>query len=68
MSGSSMVSTIDAVFKAILIGDTGVGKTALLLRVTENVFRESYVSTIGVDVKNHVFKVRGKLVKLQICK
>jgi GTPase SAR1 family protein len=65
---SSVVKAIDAVFKAILIGDTGVGKTALLMRITENVFRESYVSTIGVDVKNHVFKVKGKLVKLQICK
>ena len=43
-------------------------KTAEAVKITENVFRESYVSTIGVDVKNHVFKVKGKLVKLQICK
>jgi Ras-related protein Rab-1A len=66
MSGASDSGPVDATYKAIIIGDTGVGKTALLMRLTDNVFRESYVSTIGVDVKNNIFKVSDKLVKLQM--
>ena len=54
---------------AMLFGD-GVrrlpAEEALLMRLTDDVFRESYVSTIGVDVKNNIFKVSDKLVKLQM--
>ena len=39
----------DALFKLVLIGDTGVGKSCLLLRFADDEFTESFISTIGVD-------------------
>ncbi|CAG0902384.1 unnamed protein product [Darwinula stevensoni] len=69
----------DYLFKLLLIGDSGVGKSCLLLRFADDTYTESYISTIGVDfihVENlllhHLFqKIRtidldGKTVKLQI--
>ena len=45
-------------YKAVLVGDGGVGKTTLILRYTERKFRESYIPTIGVQftVKEVQFK------------
>lgn len=56
----------DAVYKGVMIGDSGVGKTALLMRFCERVFEDNYVSTIGVDVKKRVLNVDGHKVKLQL--
>lgn len=39
----------DFLFKLVLIGDTGVGKSCLLLRFADDAFTDSYISTIGVD-------------------
>ncbi len=35
--------------KLIIIGDSGVGKTNILTRFCENIFKETHVATIGVD-------------------
>lgn len=53
-------------FKIVLVGDTNVGKTAIMLRFTDNVFNPNGISTIGVSwiIKNMIW--RGKTVKLQI--
>jgi len=56
----------DHLFKLVLIGDTGVGKSCLLLRFADDAFTESYISTIGVDFRFRTVKVEGKTVKLQI--
>lgn len=39
----------DHLFKLVLIGDSGVGKSCLLLRFADDAFTDSYISTIGVD-------------------
>jgi GTPase SAR1 family protein len=45
------MQNIDYIFKIILIGGQGVGKSAILTRFVDAVFNESYLSTIGVDFK-----------------
>ncbi|KAI0078984.1 GTP-binding protein ypt1 [Panus rudis PR-1116 ss-1] len=56
----------DYLFKLLLIGDSGVGKSCLLLRFAENAFTDSYLSTIGVDFKIRTVEIDGKTMKLQI--
>ena len=56
----------DYLIKLILVGDSGVGKTCLLVRFIEDVFITSYISTIGIDFKIKVVKIDGKMIKLQI--
>jgi len=57
----------DHLFKLVLIGDSGVGKSCLLLRFADDAFTESYISTIGVDFRFRTVKLLGKTVKLQVC-
>lgn len=56
----------DYLFKLVLIGDSGVGKSCLLLRFADDAFTESYISTIGVDFRFRTVKIDKKTVKLQI--
>ncbi|XP_028073674.1 ras-related protein RIC1-like isoform X4 [Camellia sinensis] len=53
-------------FKLLLIGDSGVGKSCLLLRFANDSYLESYISTIGVDFKIRTVKQDGKTIKLQV--
>ena len=56
----------DYLFKILLIGDSGVGKSCLLLRFADDEYTDSYLSTIGVDFKIRTIEIEGKSVKLQI--
>ncbi|XP_026192988.1 ras-related protein Rab-1B [Cyclospora cayetanensis] len=63
---SSRPRDYDYLFKLVLIGDSGVGKSCLLLRFSDDTFSESYITTIGVDFRFRTVNVDGKVVKLQI--
>ncbi|VWU52803.1 ras-related protein Rab-1A [Hepatocystis sp. ex Piliocolobus tephrosceles] len=56
----------DHLYKIILIGDSGVGKSCILLRFSDDHFTESYITTIGVDFRFRTIKVDDKIIKLQI--
>ncbi|KAK2583682.1 hypothetical protein KPH14_009610 [Odynerus spinipes] len=61
-----MAREYDHLFKLLMIGDSGVGKSSLLLRFADNTFNGSYITTIGVDFKIQTVEVDGERVKLQI--
>lgn len=58
--------SFDYTFKIIIIGDTGVGKTNLILRFSDDSFKENYVATIGVDFKTKTIDVGDKRIKMQL--
>eukprot|EP00573_Skeletonema_grethae_P001453 CAMPEP_0201686928 /NCGR_PEP_ID=MMETSP0578-20130828/1192_1 /ASSEMBLY_ACC=CAM_ASM_000663 /TAXON_ID=267565 /ORGANISM="Skeletonema grethea, Strain CCMP 1804" /LENGTH=215 /DNA_ID=CAMNT_0048171035 /DNA_START=233 /DNA_END=880 /DNA_ORIENTATION=+ len=66
MSTKSKSKDYDYLFKLVLIGDSGVGKSCLLLRFADDAFTESYISTIGVDFRFRTVKIGKKTIKLQI--
>ncbi|XP_067933760.1 ras-related protein Rab-2 [Watersipora subatra] len=53
-------------FKYIIIGDTGVGKSCLLLQFTDKRFQPVHDLTIGVEFGARMINIDGKQIKLQI--
>lgn len=60
------IPTQDHLFKLIIIGDTGVGKSCLMKRVMDNEFKEEHQVTIGVEFGSYGLKIDNKIIKLQI--
>ena len=56
----------DYIIKIIMIGNSGVGKSNILLKYAENLFSESYVATIGIDFRIKSIIVDNKKVKRRI--
>jgi small GTP-binding protein len=56
----------DYMFKTILIGSSGVGKSNILLRFTRNQFNQNHQTTVGVEFATKSMNVNGKIIKLQI--
>jgi small GTP-binding protein len=56
----------ETLIKLLIIGESAVGKSCLLLRFAENKFSEIFVSTIGIDFKVRHVEIDGAKVKLQI--
>ena len=56
----------DLIFKIVLIGDSGVGKTNILSRYINNEFSLATQSTVGVEFGSKIIKKNGKVIKLQI--
>jgi Ras-related protein Rab-8A len=56
----------DYLLKMLLIGDSGVGKSCILLRYSDESFTQSYITTIGIDFKIKQISVGGSKAKLQI--
>lgn len=54
-------------FKIIIIGDSGVGKSCLMHRVTTNEFKEDHEVTVGVEFGTMMFRMmKDRIIKLQI--
>ncbi|XP_001641180.2 ras-related protein Rab-11A [Nematostella vectensis] len=56
----------DYLFKIVLIGDSGVGKSNLLSRYTKNEFHLGSKATIGVELAHRNVEIEGKTVRAQI--
>ena len=57
---------VDRFYKLLLIGETNVGKTSIILRYTENEFQTSGISTCGVDVKCKYVSLENTKIRLDI--
>jgi len=66
MSAQNKNKNYDHLFKLLLIGDSGVGKTCILFRFSDDAFNTTFISTIGIDFKIKTIEIDGKRVKLQI--
>lgn len=56
----------DVQIKLLTIGNSGVGKTSLLIRYSSHSFSPTFITTIGIDFKIKTVQMDGKRVKLQI--
>ena len=63
---NNMFSNNEHLLKILLIGNSGVGKSCLLMRYVENNFTTNFFNTIGVDFKMKTIPIADKEVKLQI--
>ncbi|XP_036006998.1 ras-related protein Rab-15-like isoform X1 [Fundulus heteroclitus] len=61
-----MAKQYDVLFRLLLLGDSGVGKTCMLRRFAEGEFDPSHISTIGVDFKMKTVQIDGLRVRVQI--
>ena len=61
-----MSKKYDYLFKLLIIGESGVGKTCILLRFTDDSFTANHLTTIGIDFKIKIIELEGKVIKLQI--
>lgn len=59
-------SRYDHLYKIVIVGDSGTGKTSLVNRIMKNHFIFGTIATIGADFFNRLFLVDGKLCNLQI--
>ncbi|XP_046670902.1 ras-related protein Rab-4B isoform X1 [Homalodisca vitripennis] len=61
-----MSETYDYLFKFLVIGSAGTGKSCILHQFIENKFKSDSSHTIGVEFGSKIVNVAGKSVKLQI--
>jgi len=59
-------SRYDVLVKTLIVGNSGVGKTALLKRFSENEFVENHMTTVGVDFVVKSLTVNNIVANLQI--
>uniref|UniRef100_H3ABH1 small monomeric GTPase n=1 Tax=Latimeria chalumnae TaxID=7897 RepID=H3ABH1_LATCH len=58
--------TYDLLFKLLLIGDSGVGKTCVLFRFSDDAFNTTFISTIVIDNSMYTFYKTYKLASLKL--
>ena len=52
--------------KLLILGDSGVGKSSILIRYTEEKFNHSHIATIGLDFKTKTIEIDGKKLEMQV--
>ena len=62
----SRENAFDMQIKLLMIGDSGVGKTCLLLRYANDSFSPTFITTIGIDFKIKNIQLDNKRIKLQV--
>ena len=58
--------SFEFIYKYIIIGDSGVGKSCILMQFTKNSFDLNKENTVGVEFGNKIIDVDGTIVKLQV--
>ena len=61
-----MEKEYDYIFKVLLVGNSDVGKSSLILRYVDQIWNDVFVPTIGVDFKVKSLEIKNKSIKLQI--
>jgi len=56
----------DNVFKILIIGDSNVGKSSLLIRFSDNEYYNNYITTIGLDFRTKKININNKIIRLEI--
>ena len=56
----------DYIFKILLVGNSAVGKSSMLMRFADDIFTDNFLPTIGVDFKIRTIEAAGSIVKLQM--
>ena len=56
----------DALFKIIIIGDSGIGKSCVLKRLIDDDFNDDHDVTVGVEFGSYLIKVQDKTLKMQV--
>ena len=66
MTSDLISQDYDYLFKVLLLGDSDVGKSSLILRYTDETFNSKLVNSIGVDFTMKKKEIDGKVIKVQI--
>ena len=62
----SISDSYDQKIKIMILGETLVGKTAIITRYTKKVFAENYLTTVGIDFQNKQLNINGKKINVEI--
>ena len=62
----SISDSYDQKIKIMILGETLVGKTAIITRYTKKVFGENYLTTVGIDFQNKQLNINGKKINVEI--
>ncbi|CAG9314842.1 unnamed protein product [Blepharisma stoltei] len=63
---ASIDNEYDYIFKVVILGDSGVGKTSLMIRYADQMFEESIFCTIGIDFRMKTIESDNERIKFQI--
>lgn len=63
---ANRAKAFDKTMKLLMVGDSGVGKSCILLRFVDDKFNPSFITTIGIDFKIKTIEINGVKIKLQV--